>query len=65
LRIRFQEDLLSCVFYLSALSKEPAGDGKDSRAISAQDLLERALVTLARQAYQFEIRSLFDCQSRS
>jgi hypothetical protein len=52
---------------LSTLSKEFAGDGKDSRAVSAQDLLKRALVTLARQAYQFQVRSLFDLdyQSRS
>jgi hypothetical protein len=49
------------------LSKKLAGDGKDSRAVSAQDLLERPFVTLARQAYQFQVRSLFDlnCQSRS
>jgi hypothetical protein len=52
---------------LSALPKKLAGDGKDSRAVSAQDLLERPLVTLARQAYQFQVRSLFDLdyQSRS
>jgi hypothetical protein len=67
LRVGFQEGLLSCVFHLSALSKKLAGYGKDSRAVSAQDLLERPFVTLARQAYQFQVRSLFDlnCQSRS
>jgi hypothetical protein len=52
---------------LSALSKKPACYGKHSRTVPAQDFLERALVTLARQAYQFQVRSLFDldCQSRS
>jgi hypothetical protein len=67
LRVGFEEGLLSCIFQLSALSKELAGDGKDSRTVSAQDLLKRPLVTLARQAYQFQVRSLFDlnCQIRS
>jgi len=65
--VGFQEGLLSRVFDLLALSKKPSGDGKDSRAITAQDLLKRRLVTFARQAYKVQVRSLFDldCQSRS
>jgi hypothetical protein len=65
--IGFQEGLLSCVLDLSALSKELAGDGKDSRAVATEDLLKRPLVTIARQAYKVQVRNLFDldCQSRS
>jgi hypothetical protein len=67
LRVGFQEGLLSCVFHLRALTKEPARNGKDARAVSAQDLLKRPLVAFARQAHQFQVRRLFDldCQSRS
>lgn len=67
LGVGFQEGLLSCVFDPSALPKEFAGNSKYSRAVSAKDLLKRPLVSFARQAYQFQVRSLFDlaCQSRS
>jgi hypothetical protein len=67
LRVSFQEGLLSCVFDRGGLTKEFAGNPEYSRAVSAQDLLERALVPVTRQAYQFQVRSLFDldCQSRS
>jgi hypothetical protein len=35
--------------------------------MSAYDLLERLLIAIARQANQFQVRSLYDldCQSRS
>jgi hypothetical protein len=67
LRVSFQEGLLSCVFDRSWLAKEFAGNPEYSRAVSAKDLLKRPLVSFARQAYQFQVRSLFDldCQSRS
>jgi len=67
LRVGFQEGLLSCVFNRSGLPKEFAGNPEYSRAVSAKDLLKRPLVPFARQAYQFQVRSLFDldCQSRS
>jgi hypothetical protein len=67
LRVSFQESLLGCVFDRSGLAKEFAGDPKYSRAVSAHDFLEGPLVSLARQAYQFQVRGLFDldCQDCS
>jgi len=67
LSVSFKERLLCCVFNLVSLAKELAGNSKDSRAVSAQDFLERALVAPARLVYQFQVRSLFDldCQSIS
>jgi hypothetical protein len=65
LRVGFQEGLLGCVFNLISLAEEFAGDSKDSRAVSAQDLLERAFIALARLVYQLQVRSLFDLDWQS
>jgi hypothetical protein len=58
---------LSRVFNLRALAKEFAGYLKNSRAMTAHDLFKRALISFARQANQFQVRSLCDlvCQCRS
>jgi hypothetical protein len=55
---------LCCILDRSRLAKELAGDSEYSWAIAAHYLLKRALVSLARQAYQLEIRSLFDINSQ-
>jgi hypothetical protein len=55
------------VFDKRPLAKESTGDAKDSRAVTAHNLLERPFVPFARKANQFQVRSQFylDCQSRS
>jgi hypothetical protein len=55
---------LSSLFDLRPLAKESAGDLKDSRAVTAHNLLERPLILRARKAHQFQVRSLFDLDSQ-
>jgi len=60
LGVRFEKSLLGGVFDRSLLMKETAGDSENLRAVSTKNFLKRALVAVAREVYQFKIRSLFD-----
>jgi hypothetical protein len=59
LRERFQESFLCGFFSLTSIAKESMRDLKDSRAESSNDFSERRLIVFAREAGQFNFRSVF------
>ena len=55
LRVRFEKSFLGGFFDLRTLTEKLAGNLKHSRAVPAHYLLERLLVSRARQADQLQV----------
>ena len=59
LREGFQKSFLRGFFSLTSIAKESMRDMKDPRAESSKDFRERRLIVFAREAGQFNFRSVF------